>query len=209
MAKFIVLINSCKKDQENGVNDVNRETWLREWSVPYKFVLGTGCTRTGLDDELHVAEHDTYQYMPYKHRAGFRWALAEGYDYAFQTCTDTYVAVPRLLTSEFDRADYVGRRLIAERYASGGAGFWVSRKAMEKLSNYPIRGGYGDKWVGYVMETSGTKLLHDARYWPGSSEPFDPKLWDQELITLHLGRGTNLFKPDWMRDAHRSFMDHG
>jgi len=33
-----------------------------------------------------------------------------------------------------------------------------------------------------------------------------PGCWDDGKMTVHLGRGTGHFNPDWMRSCHRSFI---
>lgn len=194
---MIILINSCHRDRADGRQAVNKETWLSKWKVPYKFVIGGGEAACG--DELIVDTEDGYQYMPDKHKAGFQWALDHGHDYAVQTCTDTYVHVPRLFLSNYGAHDYIGYAC-EEGHASGGAGFCLNRRAMQAIVKAPIGGtGYGDLWVGQQLAKAGIKLHQDHRYWPHSDQT--PPI---SFITAHLSRGTGNFDPQWMRDLHRS-----
>ena len=59
------------------------------------------------DEVLFPVPYD-FKHLPFKVREIFRWAKTRDYDYIFKVDTDTYVDVPRLLTSGFQNHDYTG-----------------------------------------------------------------------------------------------------
>ena len=199
---YVILINSCKGDQDRGINAAVRDSWVREWRPEYKFVVGRGAREE--PDTLLVDESDEYQHMPDKHRAGFRWAVSRGYNYVFQACTDTYVCVPRLLSVLPLGADYVGHKLEHDHYASGGAGFWVSSRALKKIVDAPLGGtGFGDQWAGNALAAAGFTLTHDNRYCP-----FRCYDWSDGNITTHLSTHTGGYSAATIKEAHGSWLKY-
>jgi hypothetical protein len=204
MSRVIVLINSCLDDRLNDRQQVCRDTWAKHGRVNYRFVLGR-CNCSPADDEIVVDAGDRYEDMPDKHRRGYRWALAHGYDYVFQVCTDTYVAQPHHLLERFGGYEYAGYKVEHDYYASGGCGFWLGPNALELLSgSVPTSTIYGDQWVGEILSTCMIPLHHDPNFWP--DKPF-PGVWDKPYIGVHLSRGTGNFDPEWMRECHKSFLE--
>lgn len=210
--KVLVLTTSCAADR-GGSQQVARETWVGAWGhlVDHRFVLGKG-NRDTVPSELIVDAPDDYFGVPFKDQAAWHWAIANGYDYVFQTSVDTYVAVPRLLQSGFEQWDYIGRRCTNGPHASGGAGYWLSRKALDILVAETPHRNYEDLWVGETLASHGIPVFNDERYWAMSYDdpPFQYQVlgaWNWGTISVHLGRGTGLYDPTWMRDCHRSFLN--
>src|SRR5208282_981749 len=84
-------------------------------------------------DELALNAPDGYMYLTHKVKEAFRWAVAHNYDYVFRCDTDTFINIPRLLASWFEKFDYMGRQLGVPKvngYCYGGPGFFVNRKAL-------------------------------------------------------------------------------
>jgi hypothetical protein len=104
--------------------------------------------------------------------------------------------------------DYVGYPLTAPDgvpYASGGAGYWNSRKACEYIvsSNEPYDWAE-DRWVGHVMARNHVTLWSDGRYCPWAQ----PVLKRNERVTAHLSRSVKdgeagVYKAQWMRNMHK------
>jgi hypothetical protein len=151
---------------------------------------------------------DDYAHLPHKTHAMCRFltgAFAE--DFAFFCDTDTYVHVPRLLASGYEQHDYVGHALEISGipYASGGAGYWLSRKAMDIIAReaVPDHFPYEDYMVGAALYEHCIPLHHDPRYtlaldsWP---EP------GNDLITKHLSMN-GPYKIEMMYEAHRRAYD--
>ena len=124
--KPIIFILSCGAYRTSGHNQAIRETWAGEWGnlIPHKFLLGRGCTDP-LDDELIFDEDDSRSNAMYKCREAQRWSNDHGYSHMFLCCSDTYVAVPRLLASETGQWDPRSKRLFRPvflRHSSGEIG---------------------------------------------------------------------------------------
>jgi hypothetical protein len=147
--KVLLAIESCHGHYAQS--QVIRSSWLLNRNVDYRFFLG-GRDYNGKPkpDEVWLDCADSYEELPFKTQGLLGWALEKGYDYVFKCDTDTYVCVPRLLTSGFWEHDYTGyfERCKSCRpsatghcqclsgngerfysYASGGAGYWLSARA--------------------------------------------------------------------------------
>jgi hypothetical protein len=157
------------------------------------------------DDEIMLDVPDGYKYLSLKTKLSHQYALENGYDFVFQCFTDTYVRVHNLVESGFEKHDYVGFSFgldyISFRYASGGAGYWLSKKATELLVSSPITHWAEDVWSGEVMFKNGIKFERDERYRPFLSDDGSIKL---ESITEHLAQVENhgKYTPQVMYDVH-------
>jgi hypothetical protein len=191
--KPIILITSCWRDAERRCNDASRETWLAKWGdlIPHKFVLGRG--RNPKDDELVFDVDDSYESVPYKLKEAYRWVIQNNYDFVFQCDVDTFVCIPRLLESDFKDYNYVGH--CYNYYAQGGAGFWLSSKAVQAhiYDVEPIP-TWSDVWTGDVMKRAGIALAHDERYWPWGARSENLS----NIITVHLSKHQGNYDPSWM-----------
>jgi hypothetical protein len=213
----VILIGSCARDRENGFNRAARETWLRTWSelVPYKFVLGRGCQEP-LPDEIVLDVDDGYLGTPYKFRESHRWATEQGYDFTFHCDSDTYVIVPRLLSSGFQEHECIGYMISnPEMYPQGGAGYWLGPRgnAAVILDSPQPEEKWGDLWLGNALRRSGVHdLTHDTRYWPCDAPHAltNPLFTEcrgipeesQSVISVHLGVDTGVYNPERMRALH-------
>lgn len=209
--RVLACIASCKRDQENGRNQVNRDTWIKEWGdqIDHKFLLGKDCLITQTDELLFPHIPDDYGSVVFKQVNAYRWALARGYDYVIHCANDEYMAVPRLLKSGFEQHDYMGRRAPGDIHA---ACHFVSRKAMEAIVAVETRAEYADRWDGLVLAGAGITLHDDPRAFPAAHEgrqPFHPAdwaVWEAGVYIVNLGRNTGTFEPQWMRECHESYM---
>jgi hypothetical protein len=215
--KALIAISSCGDFEANGNNQALRDTWLpdlEQFGVDYKFFFGVGQDAPELPDSIVLPDvPDDYGNLTYKTRASLRWAHAQGYDFVFRCFPDTYVQVERLMASGFAVNDYHGdfrseeggrtdggtgeyRPTLqeAQNYASGGAGYWLSRRAFEFLLNAPVTGVWRDDltpyvedlWVGNILGKCGLTLNyfddrrfcnHGSRMWPNPAN---------YLITAHM-----------------------
>ena len=209
----IILITSCNRDAERGCNDAIRNTWLSKWGdlIPHRFFMGQGCNNPK-DDELVFYEDDGYESVVNKTQEAYRWAFQNGYDYVFQCDVDTYVFIPRLLSSGFEKYDYIGYLVGHGTYAGGGCGYWLSKKAIEYLvSDKPPFPNWSDLWVGNVLSKSNIVAVHDERYWCGgdymdggghNAFPIYDENLRRTVITAHLGQGVN-YGPERMIECHK------
>src|ERR1700676_3305638 len=103
------------------------------------------------EDQLIVNTPDDFLHVTYKFREACRWAVSQNYEYIFQALTDTFVVPSRLVSSGFEEHDYIGSANNERTAIGGGAGMWLSRKALQYLVNAPVDMWVHDGWVGKVM----------------------------------------------------------
>jgi hypothetical protein len=235
----LIAISSCGDFERNGNNQALRDTWLKDLvqaGLDYKFFFGVGQDAPELADSVILPDvPDDYGHLTYKTRASLGWAHQEGYDFVFRCFPDTYVRVARLLRCGFEEHDYHGdfRReeggrtnggtgqyrptlQQAQNYASGGAGYWLSRRAFEHLIEAPILGVWRDDltpyvedlWVGNILGRCSRELHyfdderfcnHGSAFWP------DPR---NDLITAHMSC-PGPYRKDLMYSAHASWAAEG
>ena len=225
--KLLIAISSCGDFERNGCNQALRDTWLKDlgvYGITYKFFFGTGQNAPQLEDSVLLPEvPDDYGHLTYKTRASLRWAHEQGYDFVFRCFPDTYVCVDRLMACGFENADYHGdfrneekrgadTLQQAQNYASGGAGYWLSRRAFTFLLTAPVLGIWRDEltpyvedlWVGNRLGKCGLALRyaddrrfvnHGSAYWPNIGN---------EAITAHMSC-PNRYEKWMMYLAHEAF----
>jgi hypothetical protein len=203
--KSLIAISSCGDFERNGNNQTMRDTWLKDaiaLGLPYKFFFGMGQNAPVLEDSIILPVPDDYGNLTYKTRASLGWASAAGYDFVLRVFPDTYVRVDRLMACPFADFDYYGdfrseeggrpdggtgkhmpTLQQAQNYASGGAGYWLSRRAFAFLLDAPVLGVWRDDltpyvedlWVGNILGKCGIKLNyfddtrfcnHGSNHWP-------------------------------------------
>lgn len=215
--RTLIAISSCGDFEANGNNQAMRDTWLKDaiaLGVPYKFFFGTGQNAPQLEDSILLPDvDDGYGSLTYKTRASLRWAYGQGFDHVLRVFPDTYVRMDRMMACPFMDFDYygdfrseeggrpdggTGKKMPtlqqAQNYASGGAGYWLSRKAFSFLIDAPVLGVWRDDltpyvedlWVGNILGKCGTTLKyfddtrfcnHGSRMWPNVRN---------DLITAHM-----------------------
>lgn len=163
--KPLIAIPSCHKLAH--LRQACRDTWVGKWGslVDIRFFIGNP-RRRGKRDEIYLDCADDYDSLPLKVRLMHQWILARDYTNVFKCDDDTWVHVPRLLASGFERDDYIGSRR-ALFFAQGGAGYWLSRQAMEILAKetpeeWAVR-KCEDITVGYLLQGK-LPLTRDTRY---------------------------------------------
>lgn len=109
------------------------------------------------------------------------------WDYLFKCDDDTYISMPRLLAFDPAGRDYIGAEWRpGVGYGSGGAGYFLSRRAAEivaeRLATHPT--GAEDLLVGRVLKETGIELSIDPCFVPFGSAERRPRA-DNDLITLH------------------------
>lgn len=216
--KALIAISSCGDFEANGNNQALRDTWLPSIKdfpgLDYKFFFGVGQNAPQLEDSIILPDvDDGYGFLTYKTQASLRWAHAQGYEFVFRCFPDTYVRVDRLMACPFADFDFygdfrseeggrtnggTGKQMPtlqeAQNYASGGAGYWLSRRAFELLLDAPITGIWRDEitvyaedlWTGNILGRSEVKLNyfddirfcnHGSRLWPNLRN---------KLVTAHM-----------------------
>ncbi len=207
--KFLVAISSCYDFEKNGNNDALRETWLPDlakFDVDYKFFFGVGQGAESVrlkDDCICLPSvEDDYGHLTYKTRASLGWAHLRDYDFVFRCFPDTYVRVNRLMKCGFEQHDYHGdfrgdanynmlENGRAQNYASGGPGYWLSKRAYTLLVNFPVLGVWKDNLTPYVEDLWVGNGL--GRTFIGQLPPMDPPLKYFDDTKRFINRGSKFW----------------
>ncbi len=205
----LILILSAQGADFEAKRRACRESWLTPRPVgvwdhdpDYLFAIGGADAkhREGavVDDVLFLPIPDDYASLPLKTWAACRWILANRPDvsHVFKCDDDTVVHVDRLMDSGFEEHDYVGHVHAPPYavdnngilYAHGGAGYWLSRRAMQLVADFgpPTSGGHPDPkhpiedgTVARILLRSGISPASDPRYrrakadgWPTPQNQF-------------------------------------
>jgi len=139
-------------------------------------------------DELWLPCPDDYRSLPQKTRGFCRWALdSADFDYLFKCDDDTYVCLDRL-TQVPAGLDYCGWNVNGRGYASGGAGYLLSRRAAGVVAEKLIEPtGPEDMLVGRHLRQAGISLVHDTRFYPFSRLSRAPQPTNRQITGHHHG----------------------
>jgi hypothetical protein len=201
--KVLVAVLACDEPAYVARRRACEETWANTGLCDVRFFTAKDLNIPDRANSCKTDERGFYtsagECLGYRVREICRWALAHGYDYVFKCDDDTYVYIDRLLKSGFQQFDYSGHVWVGitpNPFCSGGAGYWLSRKAMEVIaaqpdekSNEPLE----DVWVGDTLVKAGFRVYMDYRY-----RPTLPPVISPHFITVHYVKS-----PDQMREIHR------
>lgn len=193
-----IFIAICSCQRHVGKRRAARETWFPRGLDRFDARFFTGCGGVVEEEDTVVLDvGDDYDHLPAKVMAFFRHALEHfEFDWLFKCDDDTYVDLSRLQDLALDGVDLVGNRFLWERGApSGGAGYLLSRRIVERLVREGMVPATGDEDLligreamrlgAVVMATN--RLRHNAYSYPRQ---------DNDLVTAHwLG-------PERMRAVH-------
>jgi hypothetical protein len=206
MLKPLLSIGACRRDLENGRLQAVRDTWLPACEGVIDHIFLIGGQRDVPVDALWTGEADGIDSLAQKTHAACVYALEHGHTHLFQCFTDTYVRPERLIASDYWRHEYIGYHGGHENalnYASGGAGYWLSKRCIELVAlEIPPMEWAEDRWVGQALAKHGIFCAFDGRYTPRRTQV----LKSNDLITTHLSVGTGNYCPQWMHDVHEDFM---
>jgi len=198
--KILISILSCHK--ERHLHQQIRDTWAKnDFNVDVKFFLGLP-KLPDTTDEIFLDVPDDEGHVSDKNAASIEWAYDHGYDFRFKCDTDTYVYIPRLVTSGFEMYDYSGLRYpysdlptifntVERSEAYGGSGYWLSRLAMKIIldnrGSTQYRGSTEDHWVGAILRQFPLSSRNDHRYRDTLNGPAP----ENDYITCHHNRYGN------------------
>ena len=133
-----ILVGICSARGNQARREAVRETWMSkpQQSVICRFFVGGADPLTEEADTLTLDTPDGYNELPAKVLAFFREALRTyDFEWLFKCDDDTYLSKERLFDLISPDYDLVGNEFLTERGApSGGAGYLLSRKLVERLA---------------------------------------------------------------------------
>jgi hypothetical protein len=174
--KILIAVKSCHDDLKKGCHQTIRETWGRD--VPLfadlKFFVGGGNIEYhpgDLADEINLRCQDDYDSLPSKTKEICQWSLGHGYEFTFLCDVDTFLIPEKLFKTGFEKFDYSGRfgsspkigsqfkfkdgRGIRHEHchpwASGGFGYFLSRKAARIIANIEPTLWAEDMYIGNTL----------------------------------------------------------
>lgn len=174
--KILIAIPSCHALRH--WHEAVRSTWGKDIKgADLRFFLGS---LPQAEDEVELNVGDSLYALTHKVVEMCRWAQGQGYDFVFKCDLDTFVRPLWLLESDFCRFDWVGGQ--NSFFASGGAGYWLSNKAMQAVLQHAIEPGPAeDVNTAHALLSKGFTLHHDPRFLfvPGQTI-------QEDTITYHL-----------------------
>jgi hypothetical protein len=222
---ILIAVKSCVRDETNGIAQAARDTWGVECGragVPVLHFVGKPGHKR--EDVVSLECDDDYEALPYKTRSICRWILSNhecrG---AFFCDADTYL-VPSYLLKNIDAdTDYYGKiwadykvgkilqHFVDARghafkaniypWASGGIGYYLSRRAMGYLAAQVPSHWAEDLWTGQVMgdlaERGEIRVQNDNFLFGAGAVHFCMSARGRDVVC------------NWMRDRHAEFKTTG
>lgn len=174
--RLLIAVKSCESHRVAGYHDVIMNTWGRDVPLNADLRFFTGSTEkftpSGPESgwDVCLGAPDDYMSLPRKTKAIIGWSLWNQYDYTFLCDTDTFIIPSRLVRTDYDKYDYAGRfglkpaigttfryedpkQIImnCHPWASGGIGYFLSRKAAELIVRAEPTIWAEDMFVGQTL----------------------------------------------------------
>lgn len=217
MSKLLIAIPTCVSYEGNpqttNRNQTDRrqacrETWLKNLpaGVEYKFFYGRGNGPDLLPDEVRLNDcGDDYGSLSRKFQSICVYALRAGFDWLLRIDDDAYCYVDRLMSDlSWTKYDYSGytidypKHLSWARYCSG-AGFTLSRRAMQIVADNPPDHSADDLWTGRILYRNSIPCHRDTRYLCGFEPHYIPL---DRLPKFHPYTVLHALTPDGIREVH-------
>jgi hypothetical protein len=207
--RVLIAVPSCWRDRDT--HQVIRDTWKKDSPVHVHFFMGRGNT-PHFSDETVLDVPDDWDGLPRKTQAICRWAVEKDFDFIFKADTDSYVSIPRLLASGFEKYHYSGccgekpNEYPDSCFPANGGGYWLSRRAFEYLAEN-MNLGLGkncEDWCVFLslMKGAGIFVHHDPRYAANRAIPGQAPAPGNDFIILHDAGENSLRNPEKMIEAH-------
>lgn len=151
---------------------------------------------------MHFFYEEPSDYLSLPAKVKWMFHCLSDCEFVFKCDTDSYLSIPRLLASGFENYDYSGwvRSDFNPPYAYG-PGYWVSRKAMQILTQqewaHPTDSWAEDVLVGATLARFDIAPHNDDRY-----SHFTPVLPGNDKILQHLTT-VKAFQLEHIRQAHQ------
>ncbi len=170
MSRIIIGIPFENRKPYRQRIDLCQKTWLsdaEELGVDYVLIAPKSRELIRDGHTLYCPGSGGYRHL-FEQVVGFcRWAITQSdWEYLFKCDDDTYVSIPRLLAYPTLNSDYIGRRFSRRPiFAVGGAGYLLSRRAVEVIANRKYsHGRYEDRRVAETLNRADIKLTSDERF---------------------------------------------
>ena len=175
MTKLLIAVKSCQDHKDRGDHNVIRSTWGKDakaLGIEVRFFMGASMNQYQ-SDEVHLKCADDYNALPFKTREICKWASGKVIDYVFLCDNDTFLIPRLLLKTGFENFDYAGKiskpigipfryehtgregqKELYQRcypWASGGFGYFLSKKALAEIAYGFPTSECEDLWVGQEM----------------------------------------------------------
>lgn len=195
-----ILVGICSCAGNGPRREAVRDTWLTKLpdGVVGRFFVGDAGEAAPEADTVKLSGvPDGYQQLPGKVLSFFRHALEHhDFEWLFKCDDDTYVAPERLASLIREGTALVGNDFLTEKgYASGGAGYLVSREWVKRLvedDSIPSEGSEDVIVTGAIITGGGTAVSDPRLNWNTKSYPRP----HNDTITSHW------CQPEMMRAIH-------
>jgi GR25 family glycosyltransferase involved in LPS biosynthesis len=193
-----ILIGICSATGMKERRDAVRKTWFPDDKNGIRACFFVGSVENAEADVVALDVPDDYKHLPAKVRAFYRYALEHfEFDWLFKCDDDTYVHIERLRELAGTH-DLVGNEFLksSKPFASGGAGYLLSRRAVELLAKddtLPTKGPEDVILTGRVLAEGLTWKATSRLCWNAKRIP-QPS---NDVITCHW------INPDKMTMIHQ------
>lgn len=169
-----------------------RRTWMRDGAtypdLEIVFFQGGASHAHRVGDTVHLPVSDDYKSLDTKVVRFLAYCMEEfEFEHVFKCDDDTYVHLPRLMATNLAGIDYAGFDYRGRGSATGGGGYWLSRRAAQIVTD-AVSHGPGideDVLVGFVLRRAGVTLHHLPSLPPGLEKPYDPRRaplpWNEQV----------------------------
>jgi len=212
---LVIGVKSCARDLKAGFHEAIRQTW-GQIHVPVRFFVGNGLYEGVQEDEIVLDCPDDYKSLPFKTKKMLSWLLGTDATHMFLCDNDTYVYEPEFQKLNYEPYDYAGKISLwpagvqvgkTFRYndglgtthdpcwpwASGGYGYFISKKAAEAVVETEPCSWAEDLWVGQALgplNQTGQISIKDIPY--------------HNVATWHFNKTTGPFTVDKIYTAFRN-----
>jgi hypothetical protein len=147
-------ISGLQIDGPNRRKQAVEQTW---WKDVAKFPNVTAKFFTGAE----LGCSDDFVDLPEKNRRLIQYAIDNGFDKLFRCDDDTFVFVDRLVRQAIENPDIDFAGADCGGIALGGAGIWLSRRAMGVVvkSQCPEGEWRDDAWISDSLKANGIKMV--------------------------------------------------
>jgi hypothetical protein len=153
---------------------------------------------------LHLPCGDDYNSLLHKMRQFCRWALTQDFDYLFKCDDDTFVVADRFLEFDPGGRDYIGVDPVDHinpKFASGGAGYWLSRRAAEAVAEMDVERTMAESstnaedYCVYWALNDRFAFCNDLRFQAWNQPHRVPKS-SNEIVTVHYVKPDDMYRLD-------------